>query len=333
MSPSILQKLKKKEKKNLKKIEDDDPDPQPATPSTTQPITQPSSQPSAQPSAQPASQLASQLASQPAAQPSQSVVPSPQPVVPIDLTDLLSGISSSNSTTPSTNPSKITLRAETSGGLQIRSQFVRRSNVVHLEMTLENMSAGTLQNFAIRFNVNVLGISPDGSIKISPIAPGGTGRVSLPLRDSRDAKDLTNQNKDMQMAIKTDLGIAYFSDSLEAYDLFDDNGRLDKKQFLELWKSIDETHEITRELPTNCSSVDMLKQKLAAHNMFFVAQRSVTNKGEVVYFSFQFKGIFSLLEITLHTPATSAKCTVVAKSSNTTFSNLALASLAVLLVS
>jgi len=200
-----------------------------------------------------------------------------------------------------------------------------------MELLLENFSQQPLLNFAIKFNVNYLALQPDGAIKLAAaIPPGGSARYSLPLKHSSDAKDHGGAPGVVQMAIKSDLSVAYFQDSPEAYVLFDDNGRLERKSYIDLWKAIAQQNEIPREVPnrvSSASSVEQIKSRLGMFNIFYVAHRQVAGKGDVIYFSISFKQAPMLLELTVNGPS----CTAIIKSENVAAASLALTSIVNLL--
>jgi len=156
---------------------------------------------------------------------------------------------------------------------------------------------------------------------------GGSSGYSLPLKHSVEEKDCPTQNRGVvQMALKTDLGVLYFQDNIEPYLFFEEQGRLERKEFLETWKRI--ATELPQEvIKRTITSVEPLKSKLASNNIFFVASRTVKDKGDVVYFSLKYKGSILLLEVTLAQNST----VVIVKGDNTTFALTALNSIAGLL--
>jgi hypothetical protein len=47
-----------------------------------------------------------------------------------------------------------------------------------------------------------------------------------------------------QVAIKNDLDVFYFAVIVPLHMFFDDNGQMDKRDFLQLWKEIPEQNEV-----------------------------------------------------------------------------------------
>jgi len=198
-------------------------------------------------------------------------------------------------------------------------------------MLFENQSQQTLSNFAIKFNQNYLGLTPAAPIKVSPIGSGSSGTFSLPLKDSTNEKEMGGSNYVVQMAIKSDLGVAYFQDTVDAFYLFDDSGRLEKKAFLALWSSIPDSNEVKLEVANRLySDAAAIQGRLCGANLFYVATRNVKDRGEVIYFSLSFKALSMLGEITL---GASNSCVAVIKSQDPTLSQLALNGVVALLTS
>jgi len=196
-----------------------------------------------------------------------------------------------------------------------------------MDMVFENFSTIPLANFAIKFNTNYLGLQPDGAVKPGSIPVGGAGLFSLPLKESRDVKDIGGNPPIVQMAMKTDAGVAYFQDTMEASLLFTENGKMEKKDFLEKWKQIAQTNEISKSVTLRTSDLEAIKTRLASQNVFLVAARTVQGKGEVQYFSFSFKGVMMLAEVTV----SGSNATVIVKTENIPWGGVASASLANLL--
>jgi len=235
-------------------------------------------------------------------------------------------------TAPPPTPVKHVLAPEHGKGLSIKNSFARRGNVLWMDLVFENASQMTLNNFAIKFNINYLGVIPAGPLKLNPLMPGQSQSFSLPLTESSDAKMMggTSPVGVVQMAIKTELGVAYFQDTLEAFFLFDDNGRVEKANYIPVWKSIADAKEIKREIPNRTQSdIAAIRARLCAHNIHYVAATNVAAKGTLLYFSFNFKGVVMLLELTVNGPSTS----VIIKSENPALSQIALNSVVSLLTS
>jgi len=213
-------------------------------------------------------------------------------------------------------------------GLQIRNSFARRQNTLFMDLTFENTSSTALPSFAVKFNTNYLGVSPNALLRPGTLNPGQSLGFSLPLKDSSDPRDLQGSSTSIQMAIRTELGIAYFQDTLDAYFLFDDNGRVEKSAYSGTWRSMPDSKEMKRDVPSRLyPDITAIAQRLCAHNVFFVAARTVAQRGDVLYFSLLFKGLVMLLEVTINGPS----CTAIIKSERPDLSAIALSAVQTLL--
>jgi len=192
---------------------------------------------------------------------------------------------------------KIVLPASQGSGLQISVGYSRSGGRLNMDFVFENQSSQTLSQFAIRFNTNYLGLNNAAPVKVDPISPGGRGTCSLPLVDD---KPTGNAPGLVQLAIKTELGVAYFTAKLPAHLLFAENGRLEKSEFLEKWATIPDDKETTREvLGRTASDVESTKTRLEKNNVFHIASRVVPQRGDVIYFSLSFKSVSMLVEVTI----------------------------------
>jgi hypothetical protein len=63
---------------------------------------------------------------------------------------------------------KTVLSATDGKGLQIKSSWARRNGTVFMDLVLSNMTtpATTLNNFAIKFNVNYAGLTPAAPLRV-----------------------------------------------------------------------------------------------------------------------------------------------------------------------
>lgn len=236
--------------------------------------------------------------------------------------------SSSGSGSSSSSNSKILLAASKGNGMQIRGGFARRGNAVFLDMQIENNSQTTLKQFAMKFNANLVGAAAAGPLRVNPIAPGTTGNCSLPIKVDNPCGPSDKGNV-VQMAIKTDLGVAYFQDALPAYLMFDASGRMEPKEFLSMWRSIPGSNEATVSVPNRtANSPDDIKTRMEAQHVFHVATRKeVAGRGDVIYFSLNFKALPMLVEIAVN----GSETTVCIKSEDQEISQVVLGSVKALL--
>jgi hypothetical protein len=104
---------------------------------------------------------------------------------------------------------RLVLAASAGKGLQMTASYTRRAGVPYLDFTFDNNSGQVLSQFAIKFNVNHLGLAPAAPLKPNTLAQGASTRFSLPLSDSGKAEGALAP---VQMAVKTEIGVFVFQD-------------------------------------------------------------------------------------------------------------------------
>ncbi|BBG96634.1 Adaptin family protein, partial [Prunus dulcis] len=77
----------------------------------------------------------------------------------------------------------------------------------------------------------------------------------------------------------------YFNDKISLHVFFTEDGRMKRANFLETWRSLPDSNEITRDFPgIVVSNVEATLDRLPASNTFFIAKRKHANQ-DVFYFS------------------------------------------------
>eukprot|EP00823_Brevimastigomonas_motovehiculus_P006047 TRINITY_DN476_c0_g1_i3.p1 TRINITY_DN476_c0_g1~~TRINITY_DN476_c0_g1_i3.p1 ORF type:complete len:370 (-),score=124.68 TRINITY_DN476_c0_g1_i3:166-1275(-) len=245
--------------------------------------------------------------------------------------DTAPSATSSQITVSPPNPSlqRVVLSANDAKGLEIKSSWRRASYSLYMDLTLTNHSTATqMNNFALKFNVNYAGVAPAALFKPAPLSPGQSTTFSLPIKENNDSKNLSNAYGLIQIAIKTDMGVFYFNDCLEAFYLFNEDGKLAQDAFLSLWRSLSETTEVRRSIEgRTIKDIADTKRRLCSANVFYVASHPLDSTSEQLYFSLMLKGTPQLLELTF----TPSGCSVVVKSSSHALSSIALAAITSLL--
>ncbi|KAI5342439.1 hypothetical protein L3X38_010314 [Prunus dulcis] len=91
----------------------------------------------------------------------------------------------------------------------------------------------------------------------------------------------------------------YFNDKISLHVFFTEDGRMKRANFLETWRSLPDSNEITRDFPgIVVSNVEATLDRLPASNTFFIAKRKHANQ-DVFYFSVKIpRGIPFLIELT-----------------------------------
>ncbi|CAJ0942120.1 unnamed protein product, partial [Mesorhabditis belari] len=104
-----------------------------------------------------------------------------------------------------------------------------------------------------------------------------------------------------RVAVKNDIDVFYFSVVVPLLAYFADDGQMEKRDFLEMWKEIPEQNEQQFQIQNaQRLSADQICAKLQANNVFTVARRSVDGQ-ELLYHSIKYtNGLYVLSELKLH---------------------------------
>ncbi|GAQ78829.1 adapitin protein [Klebsormidium nitens] len=186
-------------------------------------------------------------------------------------------------------PKPILLQASAAQGLQISGQMVRKNGQIFYDLTFDNQGTVPLDGFMIQFNKNTFGLAAGSPLQLPTIAPGSSAATELPMIPLQNLPPPgTPLAATLQVAVKNNQQpVWYFADKLPLQAVFLEDGRIERGQFLETWKSLPDSNEVLKELKdTVIPNVDILLEKLNASNAFFIARRLLkeTNQ-DVLYLS------------------------------------------------
>ncbi|KAL0447921.1 UNVERIFIED_CONTAM: Beta-adaptin-like protein C [Sesamum latifolium] len=240
-----------------------------------------------------------------------AAAPAPVP----DLLDLM-GMDNNSAVVPTDRPASaagpplpVLLPAPTGQGLQISAQLIRRDGQIFYSMLLENNSQIPLDGFMIQFNKNTFGLAAGGPLQVPQLQPGTSASTLLPMVLFQNISPGPPSTV-LQVAVKnSQQPVWYFNDKLPLNVLFSEDGRMERSTFLETWKSLPDSNEVSREFPaTVLNSVEATLDRLAASNMFFIAKRKHSNQ-DVLYLSAKIpRGIPFLIELTAAIGVPGLKC-------------------------
>jgi len=194
---------------------------------------------------------------------------------------------------------KLLLTADKSKGLQV-SGVINRNARGGLEflVTFENQSQQPITGYACKFNTNTFGFQP-GQVQANGIMPGQRSDGIIPILPGNNESDKVSNL--IQVALKTDLGVAYFQDVIPFSCLFLENGLVDRDTYLTLFQSIPDDTESSIDAPNaSAGNANALISRLQAHNIFFVADHqgdSFTNYYFSAKFNYGTEEIVVVLEI------------------------------------
>jgi len=191
------------------------------------------------------------------------------------------------------------LAADKGKGLQISGGFARREASIWLDLVFANMTAEPMNGFAVQFNRNTFGLAPAAPLNLPMLPPGQSIHYPLPVATNGPLSQGTVTTV-VQMAVKNNIDILYFAPEVPLHVLFTEAGRLEKQQYLQMWRAIPDANERTRDVQLAIPlTVELLQPKLEVHNLFFIARRRV-NEQDVVYLSARLTNdVVILVEMTL----------------------------------
>jgi AP-1 complex subunit beta-1 len=197
---------------------------------------------------------------------------------------------SSTASTPAVRK-QLVVPAESGNGVAVSAAVARQGGQVQLLMDFTNQTPTPMQQFAIQLNTSTFGLAPvSQAINLpAPIANGSTQSTAVPLAfNPQMVNPSSPQPLQLQAAIKNVATghVFYFMAPFQLDALFAADGAMDVNSLVAAWRSIDESLEATQvvnDLPS--AEIEVIKQKLAAVNVHFVAQRPVPQQeGQTVVF-------------------------------------------------
>lgn len=165
-------------------------------------------------------------------------------------------------------PRKIILTPEKGYGAQVECHYASENNVLVMDLLVSNKGSQALMGFAMQINKNVFGLALASKLELpEPLMPGAAHVTKVPLSLSGAVANII----DLQIALKSNAGVAYFIDQLPFDALVDKKAVIDKQAFLNVWRTI--TQESTAMLVLSSPSEQGIQTKLEAYGIKFVANR------------------------------------------------------------
>ncbi|CAI5471097.1 unnamed protein product [Closterium sp. Yama58-4] len=208
----------------------------------------------------------------------------------------------------------VLLAASAGQGLQINGQLERKDGQVVYRVKFDNNSSTALDGFMMQLNKNSFGISaPAGVLPVPPLQPGASATADLPLTLFQNVSPPPPSSV-LQVAVKNNQQpVWYFTDKIRVQAFFTEEGRMERGVFLETWKALPDSNEVSRDLSgITISNIDSVSEKLASNNVFFVAKRHLKDTNQnILYLSAKLApSIPILLEITFLLGVAGTKCAI-----------------------
>mmetsp|Transcript_17959 Transcript_17959/g.33167 ORF Transcript_17959/g.33167 Transcript_17959/m.33167 type:complete len:932 (+) Transcript_17959:194-2989(+) len=204
---------------------------------------------------------------------------------------------------------------------RLQGQFAKVGNGIVLKMYLTNVSAPPLKDFKFQFNKNVYALAPVSvSIDLgSTLSPGMSKDFTLPVHTDTAKLNAAAPPNTIDVALKVvaTSKVEYFKAPVAWTDLLSADGIVEKKEFIAEWKSLVESQQAGTLRGVFSTDIDTVSQRLAQHNIFFIATRSVSEDMKVAYFSCKVAGgPVALLELSFKQGVDACKICVRSRSTN-----------------
>lgn len=125
-----------------------------------------------------------------------------------------------------------------------------------MDMTFTNKAMQPMGGFAIQLNKNSFGLTPTAPLQVpGPLAPGASIEASLALSTTGAVQRMEPLNN-LQVAIKNNIDVFYFACLVPMYVYFMEDGQLDKRVFLSIWKEIPAQNEVINKKMIFCRKKD-----------------------------------------------------------------------------
>ncbi len=176
-------------------------------------------------------------------------------------------------------------------GVEVSACFSNASGSLTMDFEFANNTQQPMTTFAIQFDKNAMGLVP-GNQTIAfatPLNPMTRAVSSIPISfDPNSVAPATGQPLESSVRAATKNmatgQIVYFACPVYSHTLLSPSGNMDKKDFLNTWKNVSDQFESQSMIvDLRLNTVDSVKGRFAAHNIFFVASRPKEDQ-EVGYF-------------------------------------------------
>lgn len=204
-----------------------------------------------------------------------------------------------------TPPKKVWLPATRGKGLEVSGTFTSKTSQIFMEMTISNKAMQAMAGFAIQFNKNSFGLAPAQPLQVpAPLLPNSSVDVSVQL-NTMGAVSKMDPLTNLQVAIKNNVDVFYFSTVVPLHVFCTEDGMMDKRVFLSTWKDIPAQNEVQYTIDNIVLSTDQVSQKLQNNNIFTIAKRNVDGQ-DMLYQSLKLtNGIWVLAEMKIQPGVTS----------------------------
>jgi len=187
-------------------------------------------------------------------------------------------------------PKTLVTNSEQGQGVEVLACFSNASGSLTMDFEYANNSQQPMSTFAIQFDKNSMCLIP-GNQQIAfatPLNPGTRAVSSIPISVDPNFQSPANPPEASVRAATKNMTtgqVVYFACPVYMHSLMTPNGSMERKDFLGAWKSVDDQFEAQSMISDiKINTVETVKERFAAHNIFFVASRPPKDDQEVGYF-------------------------------------------------
>jgi len=154
------------------------------------------------------------------------------------------------------------------------------------------------------FNKNIWQLSPAAPLSVGVIPPGQNVETSIPLSTQGQAlppSPTSQVSNFLQVALKNNVEVFYFNAVIPPFLLLSPDSQIERKDYLEIWKSIPNEDERIKEVfGINTEDSDALLKKLQNFNLFFLAKKNLNGRDLFFMCARMLNGSRVMLEVTLN---------------------------------
>eukprot|EP01124_Arcella_intermedia_P002500 TRINITY_DN11356_c0_g1_i2.p1 TRINITY_DN11356_c0_g1~~TRINITY_DN11356_c0_g1_i2.p1 ORF type:complete len:897 (+),score=141.14 TRINITY_DN11356_c0_g1_i2:31-2691(+) len=215
--------------------------------------------------------------------------------------------------------------AQSGHGLEIRGKFVPKSEgLVDLKLSLSNQSLLPVTEFQIKFKPNIYQLTPPQNLSASNINPNHSSTLTITCPISPNPPSpLPSPSPEIQAALRTNLGVCYFTAPLPLSILLSPAGRLEKDVWVGHWRSLTKelyfdlqlTGDFAEKQPaltetffdpfaqpaaptvSTATLIPKIQAKLEANKVFFVATKNIQGQDFLYLSAKTIDGSIFLLEV------------------------------------
>jgi len=183
-------------------------------------------------------------------------------------------------------------------GLQINGKFVTKGDTLELKLQLTNHSQHPTTEFQIKVKQNIYNVEPVlPALPIQSLSPGQMSSFSLSCQFNKTAPTNSQPLPQIQVALKTNLGVVFFSIDLPMSMLLSTDGRQEKQAWLQSWRMIEKEnyYEIVN---MTVSSLQEIQTKLEQNRVFFVHYKFINGQDYLYMSAKSIDGSVFLVEVT-----------------------------------